>query len=267
MSSDNLPPPKGLHAFQTDFAPYLRQPAAAMPLSVPERQANLYQNLLFNNVCGFVDRCFPVAKSLSKPESWRQLCRQFFAEWSCKTPYFKQIPLEFVSYVQQSGPRERFAGWFGELLHYEWVELAVQSSALTANCKAVRVAADTLLTCNATVHNLQYQWPVHRIGPGNLAQAAETTNLLVYRDQELAVSFVEVNAVTAALVALFQQRPRSLQDATAEIQQQLGHGRLDQLLAFAQPLVQGLVDSNALGAPVIEAAETAAPEESEARPQ
>jgi hypothetical protein len=52
---------------------------------------------------------------------------------------------------------------------------------------------------------LSYQFPVHRIGPGfRPAEAVEPTYLVVYRDREDEVRFMELNAATARLVEVIR---------------------------------------------------------------
>ena len=51
--------------FQHDFGLHLRDPrVAARPNGVPPRRARAYRELLFNNVCGVIDACFPVCREL-----------------------------------------------------------------------------------------------------------------------------------------------------------------------------------------------------------
>jgi len=47
--------------FQHDFGRHLRDPRkAARPAGVPARRAAIYGELLFNNLTGFLDACYPV---------------------------------------------------------------------------------------------------------------------------------------------------------------------------------------------------------------
>ena len=60
-----------------------------------------------------------------------------------------------------------------------------------------------------TVWNLTYQWPVHSIGPDYLPEEMppEPTHLIVYRDREDAVHFLQINSVTQRLLALARENP------------------------------------------------------------
>lgn len=58
---------------------------------------------------------------------------------------------------------------------------------------------------------LNYRWPVHQIGPDHRPDAPleQPVWLLVYRNAEDRVAFMEINAVTARLLALMQEQPLS----------------------------------------------------------
>ena len=47
----------------------------------------------------------------------------FIAEHRCLTPYYRQIPDEFVQYLQQERKRADDWPFLAELAHFEWIEL------------------------------------------------------------------------------------------------------------------------------------------------
>lgn len=177
----NAPLP-AFQQFQMAFGRRCRDPRAARPAGVPARRMAVYEELLFNNVTGFLDACFPVCRNMVGEARWRRLNRAFFRDWRSHTPIFREIPQEFLRFLEAI--RQPLPAWFRELAHYEWVELAVDTSTTT------------------TLLNLRYDWPVHRIGPNWRPRKPVATYLLVFRDQDDIVRFVETNAVTARLVAL-----------------------------------------------------------------
>jgi hypothetical protein len=177
----NAPLP-AFQQFQMAFGRRCRDPRSARPAGVPPRRMAVYEELLFNNITGFLDACFPVCRAMLGDARWRRLNRAFFRDWRSHTPLFREIPREFLRFLD--GCRQPLPAWFRQLAHYEWVELAV----------------DTGTT--STLLNLRYDWPVHRIGPDWRPRKPVATYLLVFRDQGDSVRFVEANAVTARLVEL-----------------------------------------------------------------
>lgn len=196
----NAPLP-AFQQFQMAFGRRCRDPRAARPAGVPARRMAVYEELLFNNVTGFLDACFPVCRQLIGDARWRHLNRAFFRDWRSHTPIFREIPHEFLRYLESA--RQPLPAWFRELTHYEWVELAVGTSALA--WPAHDPSGDLMQgrpLVNPTLMNLAYDWPVQRIGPGWRPRKPAATHLLVFRNRDDEVRFVETNPITARLVAL-----------------------------------------------------------------
>ncbi|MCB1848341.1 MAG: putative DNA-binding domain-containing protein [Halieaceae bacterium] len=191
---------------QLAMAGYLRDPAATPPpRGVEQRRLDIYQRLVYNNIEGFISKGFPVLRSLYGDDDWQQLVRGFIQAHRCSTPYFMEISQEFLQYLlQEYQLRDLDPPFMAELAHYEWVELALDV-AEESPPPAVQVddplAAVPRLSPLAWL--LSYRFPVHQIGPRNQPrEEGEPTYLVVYRDREERVRFMELNAVTARLVEL-----------------------------------------------------------------
>jgi hypothetical protein len=228
--------------FQRTFARHIRDPRhAPRPDGVPARRMAVYQELLFNNVCGFLDSCFPVCRALLGEIRWRRLNRAFYRDWPSHTPWFREIPREFVRYLSESGGRQPLPRWFAELAHYEWSELAVD--VMEAPIPAHDPAGDLLnlpVALNPALMNLAYNWPVHRIGPGYRPRKPQPSHLLVYRHAEETVQFTEINAVTARLLALLAAAPTTGERALRQIAGELQHPEPEQLIAHGAALLDDL---------------------------
>jgi hypothetical protein len=85
----------------------------------------VYNELLFNNICGFSMPASRSAGPSSAKQRWRRLCRTFYRDWPLHTPWFREIPREFVRYLAEADIRQPLPAWLAELAHYEWAELAV----------------------------------------------------------------------------------------------------------------------------------------------
>lgn len=195
--------PNELRHFQLSLGKYLRSPETeTLPFGIEPRRARIYEELLFNNICGFMNNCFPVAKSLVDDKAWTDLIRAFFTHWRATSPLFKDIPEEFLQFLQQSELLKQRPLWFFDLMHYEWVELYID----TANIQSPARQPEKL-TLNQPVMPLIYEWPVHKICQAFQPVEKQQTCLIVYRDPDNKVRFIETNAATILLLNMLAQEP------------------------------------------------------------
>ncbi|HSX84985.1 MAG TPA: putative DNA-binding domain-containing protein [Cellvibrio sp.] len=248
MTANNIPtPPTQLQYFQDAYSRYLRAPhEESLPEGIPPRRSRVYEELLFNNVCGFLDRCFPVARSLLDENAWRRLNRHFYQNWQCHTPYFSRIPLEFVRHIQKAAQELELSDWFAELLDYEWRELDVDLH--PGKVPRVHLPSDDnyRLKLNPSLQNLQYQWPVHHISKSNIPDASKPTFLLVYRSYDHRVHFMEVNALTSALLQILHEAPAHPNAAIAQLADLMPTANRQALQEFGAPLLLDLLQRNVL---------------------
>lgn len=194
--------PGDFQDFQRAFARHVRDPQhTPRPAGVSARRMAVYNELLFNNLCSFLDACFPLCRQLLGESRWRRLNRCFYRDWPLDTPWFREIPREFVRYLQEAGRLPPQPRWFAELAHYEWVELAVDTMQVAV--PAHDPAGDLLarpIVLNPAHLLLAYAWPVHRIALTYRPRRPLATHLLVYRNAAEQVAFVELNPLTARLL-------------------------------------------------------------------
>lgn len=191
--------------YQYDFTAHIRDPRAhPRPPGVEARRMKIYNALLYNNVEGFLLSCFPVLRSLLGSRKWARLVRAFFSTHRSHTPYFRQIPDEFVQFLQNEWAMpEGYPPYLLALAHYEWIELvlAVSNKGNDGPVDAPGDLIEGVPVLNPVLANLRYDWPVHRIAPRRKIMPAET-HLLVFRDAADQVAFTEINAFTARLLTL-----------------------------------------------------------------
>lgn len=249
--------PKSLVEFQQQYGARIRNPEAThLANEINPRRSAVYESLLFNNICGYISNCFPVAKRIIGDEQWQQLCRDYFIEWRSHTPYFSQIPRTFIDYIEHKQQRnpdyQQLPRWFAELIDYEWLELEVD----TCNAVALHISheksgdatfsADTPLMAAPTLRLREFQWPVHTISAEQIPEHEESTFLLLYRDEKHAVQFMAVNAMTFALLNIIQHTQCSARQSLHELARMTGTFTAEQLETFALPLIQEFVSNGLL---------------------
>lgn len=234
--------PAAFQQFQHEFGRHLRHPQrVARPAGTPERRVAVYRELVFNNLCGFVDTCFPLSRQLLGEMRWRRLCRSFMRGWPLHTPWFREIPREFVRFLNAADIRQPLPRWLGELAHYEWAELAVD--VMDVPEPAAYPAGDLMdgtIVLNPALMNLAYAWPVHCIGPDFRPRRPRPTHLVVYRDADDAVRFSEVTPVAGRLIDMLVGEAQSGRQAILRLAGELKHPDPQQLLGFGSGLLVDL---------------------------
>lgn len=216
---------------QYDFTAHLRDPEHnPAPEGIEDRRIGIYRDLLYNNVEGFIANGFPVLRSIYSDDDWHKMVRDFFARHQCTTPYFLEISQEFLDYLQsEREPQAEDPQGLLELAHYEWVELALMVA--DDNVDLIGIDPNGELRAGHPVLSplawpLAYQYPVHRMGPDYLPAAPpdQPTYLVVYRNRNDEVRFLEINPVTARLINLLQDNPEITGElALDQIVQEINH--------------------------------------------
>jgi hypothetical protein len=232
--------------FQAEMGRHLRDPRRQpRPAATPARRMAVYRELLYNNLEGFLLACFPITRRILGDRRWPALVRAFFREARCQTPYFREIPREFLDWLSAREPAG--PAWLEELAHYEWVELAVDvMDVAPPPHDPAGDPMDGIPVLAPALMNLSYNWPVHRIGPAWQPRKPVPTHLLVYRDAADEVQFLELNPVAARLVDLLLEGRLCGREACATIAAGLGHADPQAVIGHGARLLDELRAAGAL---------------------
>ncbi len=216
---------------QYEFTAHLRDPDhATAPSDIEDRRMEIYRGLFYRNIQNFIANAFPVLRKLYNDEDWHRMVRDFFANHQSTTPYFKDISREFLGYLQYERKLQPEDPVFiKELAHYEWIEIDLSFSTLELDESNVDLNGDLVkgipvLSTLAQIHT--YNYPVHKIKPSfQPKQASEQpTFLIIYRDRQDKVGFMELNPITAMLVGLIEsENDKTGQELLDEIVKQINH--------------------------------------------
>lgn len=216
---------------QYEFAAHIRNPQTnPRPNDVEARRMKIYTDLFYNNVEDFMSSSYPVLRKIHNDDSWHRLIRDYFHTHKAMTPLFPEMPREFLLYLQdERETAESDYPFMAELAHYEWSELALSISAQEPDLTHIDTDSDLLHglpVMSPLAWALSYHWPVHQIGPEYLPDTLpETmTHLLLYRDQQDEVHFVELNPVTNRLLQLIKEHSLTSTEAMLQqISEELNH--------------------------------------------
>ncbi len=219
---------------QKAFCAHIRNPNKfPAPADIEQRRLNIYSELLYNNVEGFVARAFPVIKQLLGTQHWHALIRNFFEQHRSQSPYFMEIAEEFLDYLHNehthSASAQNDPPFLLELAHYEWSELALEISQEIFPRTGFNTQADLLkgqIVFSPLAWVLHYQWPVHRISPDYIPAEKHPVFLILYRNRQDTIGLLETSAIGARLLTLIQAYPQltgeQIVEALAQELQALG---------------------------------------------
>jgi len=229
---------------QYAFAAHIRDPKnVAAPEGIEDRRMAIYRKLFFNNLNNLLGTMFPVMRKVHSDDRWRRMIRQFLQHHRAETPYFLQLPQEFLGFLQEEyDVTADDHPFLMELAHYEYVELALAVSTDENDLDSVDPDGDLLKAVpvkSVLSWAFAYHFPVHRISPEFLPTepAEQPVYLAIYRGSNDEVGFLELNAVTAALLdavenntdnesgeALLRALARTIH--YPDVDALIGHGRL-----------------------------------------
>ncbi|VAW95833.1 FIG005107: hypothetical protein [hydrothermal vent metagenome] len=220
---------------QYAFAKHLRNPAKnPQPDNIEARRMKIYSELFYNNVEGFMSNAYPVLRELTVDEKWHRMIRDYFEKHNASTPYFQEMPREFLKYLENEREAEQDDYPFMlELAHYEWVELALSVTDIENDYTNVDVEGDLLEgvpVLSKTAWPLNYNYPVHEISTECLPEqpGEQPTYLVVYRNSDDDVHFLDINPVTAQLLQYISEDSNlTCKQMLTSIAEQLNHPNPD----------------------------------------
>jgi hypothetical protein len=242
-------------AFQTvqrQFLAFVRNPAQqAVPVGFAPQGAALYADLLYNKFNESLGPCFPVTRALFGETAWQHLLKAFIAQHRCLSPYYRQIPDEFIAYLQTEWVNNNDAPYLLELAHFEWIELilAITDAKPVAAFESV---VNDWLSCRPVfapvLQLLNYAYPVQRINENYqpTTPPEQTTHILGFRDRDDVVQFIELNPATARLVDILQTGDCTVQTAIQQIASELQHPEPSALLSFGIATLTDLMQQEAI---------------------
>ena len=231
--------------YQLAFTAHIRDPSAnKKPARVQNTRMAIYREIVFNNIFSSVSACFPVCKSMMGARAWRKLVRAFFAHHQATSPIFREIPQQFLQYIDT---KIDLPIYFQSLAHYEWVELAVAS--LQTN--PIKISKTTDLLNEKPILTpahmlLSYDYAVQSISKRHLPKGTEQTYLLVFRNAEDKVKFIELNPITFQLLNLIKTNQLTGRQALTMLAEEIAHPDVDAIITFGAEILTDLAKQQAI---------------------
>lgn len=185
---------------QLQFANYIRDPASnSLPAGVEQRRMDIYKRLFFNNLASFCAKSFKSFRRFVEDDEWNSLIRGFMREHSCTSPYFKDIPIAFVEYLESSNLKKSEFPFMREMCHLDAMKMQLRLAPDAQSCENLDITDRTaFISLSSTVRLLSYEWPVQKITPStwDKKKPSQPTWLVAYRDPNDVVDVLVANVHT-----------------------------------------------------------------------
>jgi hypothetical protein len=241
----------GFQEKQLAFAAHIRDPKnVAAPDGIEDRRMAIYRELFFNNLKSLLATTFPVLSAVMGDAEWRALIRQFMIRHRAETPYFLKLPEELLRFLETEYETE--AGrhpYMLELAHYEYIELALNTSTESNDTDGVDPEGDLLAQVpvkSVLAWTFAYRYPVHRISPEFLPSepADQPVYLAIYRNSADKTSFMELNPLTAGLLDAIDNNSgsKSGEALIRDLGSAIGYPDIDSLVAHGHAAMQQMLE-------------------------
>lgn len=239
---------------QYAFAKHIRDPENnPPPTDAEDRRMAIYRELFFNNLRNLIGQTFPVLKKLHSKGKWESFIREFMVRHEASTPYFLEIPQEFLKFLQEEHVADDSDFPFLiELAHYEWVELALSVTDEENDMTGVNSEGDLLdgiPVKSRLAWMFAYQFPVHRISTDYIPTepGEQPTFLAVCRKSSEDMDFMELNPVTARLLEMIDANESDTgRKLLTQLAGEISFPDTDKLIAHGHDAMQEMRDAEIL---------------------
>lgn len=184
---------------QQQFCNWIRVPNAEHMKICDLERMQIYRDLLFNNVCSFINLVYPIARSILPADQWQLLLEEFFQKAKCRSPFYNDISLQFRDYLTENQhPVLSQYPWLEELLQFEWLELYLD----TLEIEDINIVEKTSWQLTHKVWVLVYQYPVYDWTVDTTLTDIEVmpSAIMVWRDNQDKICLERLSSLFAMLI-------------------------------------------------------------------
>ena len=184
---------------QQQFCNWIREPNAEHTKICDLERMQIYRDLLFNNMCSFINLVYPIARSILPVDQWQLLLEEFFQKAKCQSPIYNDISLQFREYLTENRhPVLSQYPWLEELLQFEWLELYLD----TLEIEDINIVEKISWQLTHKLWVLVYQYPVYAWTVDTTLADIEVmpSAIMVWRDQQDKICLERLSPLFAMLI-------------------------------------------------------------------
>ncbi len=211
----------------------------------------IYRTLVHNRLRAATREFIPRTAARRGKEPFIADFAAFMAEHASTSPYLRDVPGEFVAWVVPRWQADAsLPGYLGDLARHELLEGEVKNAPGGGESPTGSpLALDAALVFDGSTRLMQYGWAVHRLPYATDDRSdpePEPTRLLVYRDADAKVRYLELTPWAASVMATLAVGNEPLGRGLSVAAQALGEPLDDDKLAKAAMLFAELADRGVL---------------------
>ncbi len=227
--------------------------AAARLAAVPPERLLVYRHLIRRTLHDVLADFLPRVRSRRGEELFAADADAWIAEHGPRSRLLRDLPGEFVAWI---APRWAVAPtippWLADLARHELLELEIAAAPASSAVPPRPFTLDARLAFDASARLVRHAFAVHELpdalGPDDVPRPGHTA-LLVYRDREHTVRFLQLSPLAEALVDALLQAA-TVEDAIRCAVATTGESLSDDTLARVSALLAELADRGALLGPI-----------------
>ncbi|NOL50239.1 putative DNA-binding domain-containing protein [Pelistega europaea] len=167
---------------------------------------SVYRRLIHNNIRQFLELCFSDSMQFLDAIDWQQLQHKFIAEAAPQSPFFNDIPQQFLDYIHTLPAVDRPIEAILEMMDFE-VGLLKAEIAITPEVSK-EWDAETLLGWSPAAYLKYYQFDF--ISSDLTEYEQKTTHAIIWRNREDNVCYKSLDMAEWLLLQYFSEQGSSI---------------------------------------------------------
>lgn len=162
-----------------------------------------YRRLIYTIYWDALSDAYPIAKSILKEDQWDKMVDDFISECACNEPQLFRMPYSLIGFAEHKSYAEAFSlPYLLDLLLFEWIEIEVHSmkDLPEKTLLSITKVEDGHLEFNPYFSLIKLNYPIHQLKKQNIDQLKGEYFLLIYREKNGTVQYMELNGFTANLI-------------------------------------------------------------------
>ena len=212
--------------FQARLADYVRDPSQPAPEGIAPERLAVYTRLVRNNLRSFLDLCFSDSSRFADAGLWQNLQHRFLIEARPESPFFNDIPAQFLAYARSREGRERLPESVLEMMDFETALLHAETAEQAFSDGLW--SDDSVLYWSPAAKLSHYR--CNFVDSGLESIEEEPCAVLTWRNRDNEVYYRTLEDADLFLLEHFSRQPDTFENVSAELGSLMGGQNIESWL-------------------------------------